>query len=211
MIGEFQLIADISIHAPLAGCDSSRIKPFSVISYFNPRTPCGVRRNSAPSRRWPIRFQSTHPLRGATDRHSVILLKSAISIHAPLAGCDWRTSAPARKTPYFNPRTPCGVRRLEQFPCCVVDEFQSTHPLRGATCRPINFPDVLNDFNPRTPCGVRLNLLVCETIVIIISIHAPLAGCDVKTLNIQHTKTRFQSTHPLRGATSCLVVNFVHG
>ena len=58
---------EISIHAPLAGCDvlplsSAAAKPTD----FNPRTPCGV-------------------------RHIIFLkysLESGISIHAPLAGCD---------------------------------------------------------------------------------------------------------------------------
>ena len=33
-------------------------------------------------------FQSTHPLRGATDGVAVLPDVAAISIHAPLAGCD---------------------------------------------------------------------------------------------------------------------------
>ena len=33
----------ISIHAPLAGCDSDRNTPSSADMHFNPRTPCGVR------------------------------------------------------------------------------------------------------------------------------------------------------------------------
>ena len=80
----------ISIHAPLSGCDRSLSQLRKQRHYFNPRTPCGVRRFS----------------RTGFDINLII------SIHAPLAGCDFRNS------PHiflhirdFNPRTPCGVRQ----------------------------------------------------------------------------------------------------
>lgn len=34
---------------------------------------------------------------------------------------------------YFNPRTPYGVRLGEKYGAAKTSEFQSTHPLRGAT------------------------------------------------------------------------------
>ena len=37
---------DISIHAPLAGCDSSRPQRWRGTRNFNPRTPCGVRQQN---------------------------------------------------------------------------------------------------------------------------------------------------------------------
>ena len=56
--------------------------------HFNPRTPCGVRRGALHSRLNQLRFQSTHPVRGATrcKREDRCIYK--ISIHAPRAGCD---------------------------------------------------------------------------------------------------------------------------
>ena len=58
-------------------------------------------------------------------------------------------------------------------------QFQSTRPLRGATAR------------ARRPGATAP-----------ISIHAPLAGCDVRrTLCLYLKDSPFQSTHPLRGAT----------
>ena len=123
----------ISIHAPLAGCDSwkipldhlkidfnprtpcgvrlARCRRGACQTYFNPRTPCGVRPCQYDFRGLKIIFQSTHPLRGATPFVSVCLYNSAISIHAPLAGCDTAFSS-------------TGAR---------IWIFQSTHPLRGAT------------------------------------------------------------------------------
>ena len=168
--------------------------------YFNPRTPCGVRLASsaiAPSRG---KFQSTHPLRGATPAVQGLAEAVEISIHAPLAGCDAGVSDQVGAAIYFNPRTPCGVRPF----CCRV-------PLRPRY------------FNPRTPCGVRPRVVPVNVEFPRISIHAPLAGCDhfatcpnanehsfnprtpcgvrQSTARPQNSHCRFQSTHPLRGAT----------
>ena len=100
----------------------------------------------------------------------------------------------------FNPRTPCGVRLLFVPKLGETSEFQSTHPLRGATIR-LDMGDTMHvisihaplagcdrilitksklrtDFNPRTPCGVRL--------------------CNRLAIPVHEV---FQSTHPLRGAT----------
>ena len=67
-------------------------------------------------------------------------------------------------------------------------EFQSTHPLRGATrsTSSATARTLYQDFNPRTPCGVRHR-------------RGP-----------HHTgKEKFQSTHPLRGATASVTAGFI--
>ena len=101
----------------------------------------------------------------------------------------------------FNPRTPCGVRHAElrrlhhrshisiHAPHAGCDpeksdsaragfEFQSTHPMRGATCHFLIQLFVVSYFNPRTPCGVRHETLQFILDSVTISIHAPHAGCD---------------------------------
>ena len=82
------MLYHISIHAPLAGCDSLKNGQKAINAYFNPRTPCGVRL-----------IVSIPP---GND--------FCISIHAPLAGCDVGANQFAKLTFDFNPRTPCGVR-----------------------------------------------------------------------------------------------------
>ena len=131
---------------------------------------CRRHRNSAE-------FQSTHPLRGATARRGKWYISETISIHAPLAGCDRAPHRGGGTFSNFNPRTPCGVRPATPMfsapawdfnprtPCGVrltaykvndkIFEFQSTHPLRGAT-----------------------RFVSLDAVRGIISIHAPLAGCD---------------------------------
>ena len=145
--------------------------------YFNPRTPCGVRHLYQVQSYSDRRFQSTHPLRGATNDFNSSCILVYISIHAPLAGCDRRTPVDGYGHRDFNPRTPCGVRQVQnkksrnqtnfnpRTPCGVrpkqitnrksTKKFQSTHPLRGAT-----------------------TARSCARMQAIISIHAPLAGCD---------------------------------
>ena len=122
---------------------------------FNPRTPCGVRPRHCRAETRKRLFQSTHPLRGATREDALFAIRKAISIHAPLAGCDFRKARFRPRGEYFNPRTPCGVRHETVRIIISARLFQSTHPLRGAT-----------------------TLRSCEAIKILISIHAPLAGCD---------------------------------
>ena len=68
----------------------------------------------------------------------------------------WKIETQVGGRPDFNPRTPCGVRR---------------GTLSGRPCGPWNF-------NPRTPCGVRLFKRPQSTRRYPISIHAPRVGCD---------------------------------
>ena len=147
---------DISIHAPLAGCDRAADHG------GNP----------------PGAFQSTHPLRGATrvyrrgQHHRAISIHAPlagcdtgvgqlvspyrpISIHAPLAGCDCGTATTDRSSIDFNPRTPCGVRpsRYRSAPGFLPISIHA--PLAG--------------------CDQGWRCICCFHRI---SIHAPLAGCD---------------------------------
>ncbi len=194
-----------------------------IIWDFNPRTPCGVRRKRKNSRRLaPIsihaphagcdqkqdigpqqrsRFQSTHPMRGATEEHHKAGALHMISIHAPHAGCDKTVRRKTSTGFVFQSTHPMRGATKRYKILCSLSTFQSTHPMRGAT-----FPGLFirndvrisihaphagcdsrtssrtlfrQDFNPRTPCGVRP--IPCD-------LHACLG--------------KFQSTHPMRGATS---------
>ena len=146
---------DISIHAPRAGCDLHQFLALETRRYFNPRTPCGVRRRCAELSKTdtafqsthPVRgatcgnvtatqnfvFQSTHPVRGATEIARIEPMNVFISIHAPRAGCDFSSQRETFDLKDFNPRTPCGVR-----------------PASSSVITTGSY------FNPRTPCGVRL-------------------------------------------------------
>ena len=213
----------ISIHAPLTGCDPTTmtISKLSTIfqsthpsrgattgfrigtttrTYFNPRTPHGVRQifsmftsiynNFNPRTPHGVRpglekatsswslFQSTHPSRGATIFTGKFMDSGQFQSTHPSRGATTGRSL-----------------ALQTFP------FQSTHPSRGATIpRNINYA-----FIP-------------------ISIHAPLTGCDLIEISplygglyfnprtphgvrqslstVDNPNFLFQSTHPSRGATT---------
>ena len=146
----------ISIHAPLAGCDVTMPLTVPKHLHFNPRTPCGVRRHCRPRALCGRRISIHAPLAGCDAALRDKASEFFISIHAPLAGCDDRVYSYIRQE----------------------NEFQSTHPLRGATLTFSQDRRKLSHFNPRTPCGVRLLMA-----------------------RIRGLKPEFQSTHPLRGAT----------
>ena len=144
----------VSIHAPLAGCDGRRRSTISRIRRFNPRTPRGVRRGSLPVYNFEVKFQSTHPSRGATESSVWEEARSHVSIHAPLAGCD-----------------DC------RFSSSLLTYVSIHAPLAGCDRARSGASKNSRSFNPRTPRGVRLvNGKI--TYPQGVSIHAPLAGCD---------------------------------
>ena len=101
---------EISIHAPHAGSDPEGIHQISGIQHFNPRSPCGERLWFLPFLRIQSEFQSTLPMRGATQSLRAYFLEIAISIHAPHAGSDAANLSALTAPAYFNPRSPCGER-----------------------------------------------------------------------------------------------------
>ena len=180
--------------------------------YFNPRAPCGARRKEAgewqdqsvfqPTR--PLRgatvpaagpegeaiFQPTRPLRGATENPSISYTALTISTHAPLAGRDAYNAKHRIYVTYFNPRAPCGARRLVLSRDLSVQRFQPTRPLRGATGAIPTPRDDAPNFNPRAPCGAR---------------HCATSCVSGEAFNEGYTEYQngeiFHPTRPLRGAT----------
>ena len=121
---------------------------------FNPRAPCGARRDMAVANR--------------QHRH--------VSIHAPRVGRDMNAAAGMDAQNSFNPRAPCGARQQISYLINDDDMFQSTRPVWGATSaitarwrartfqstRPVwgatgSLANKCNIrcFNPRAPCGAR--------------------------------------------------------
>ena len=115
-------------------------------------------------------------LRGAVAYDAV----SGISIHAPHAGCD-----------VYNDKT-----------LTASIQFQSTHPMRGATHAPAYIYTPLGYFNPRTPCGVRLVIGYCPPVTVSFQSTHPMRGATCVPFAAGTRSWRFQSTHPMRGATA---------
>ena len=100
-------------------------------------------------------FQSTHSMRSATDGIPSILKKNYFNPRTP---CGVRRNIGMQirfQQRYFNPRTPCGVRPIRLRIGMTSELFQSTHSMRSATSTVFSFSATRSNFNPRTPCGVR--------------------------------------------------------
>ena len=107
-----------------------------------------------PTAIWP--FQSTHPVWGAT-RDGQLIPKVVIHFN-PRTPCGVRRVSTSIRFPswsYFNPRTPCGVRHA--WPATGQTRYSiSIHaPRVGCDDGWAMCPQCGKDFNPRTPCGVR--------------------------------------------------------
>ena len=81
----------ISIHASREGCDYWFRRRCGMASDFNPRIPWRMRPVVTFTGVNAAIFQSTHPVKDATNRHHLNLIDIAISIHASREGCDGRT------------------------------------------------------------------------------------------------------------------------
>ena len=146
-------------------------------------------------------FQSTRPLRGATYLYTVYRpgpsdfnprapcgarLRSDAYARShqdfnPRAPCGARPCGPCSRAPprHFNPRAPCGARPITRLATSSTASFQSTRPLRGATAA-----------------------LVGQLGVQHISIHAPLAGRDVRKSDNSFTGPFISIHAPLAGRDS---------
>ena len=148
----------ISIHAPHAGRDVCTPLNCSWLCNFNPRAPCGARLIQMGSNALTLAFQSTRPMRGAT--HGAGSHRKGDENFNPRAPCGARRCTIFKtKTGMinFNPRAPCGARLLHKISAAVSYAFQSTRPMRGATCQICLFRSLRA-----------------------ISIHAPHAGRDAE-------------------------------
>ena len=170
--------------------------------YFNPRAPCGARREIClPCCRTDC--ISTHaPLAGRDLPVSALAASDMISTHAPLAGRDYHHPVKHNHLQKFQPTRPLRgatvittskqkSRRISTHaPLAGRDAFEqgsisipkiiSTHaPLAGRDKNDCSYDHCYNNFNPRAPCGARL-------------------GKVGKVFD----PPLFQPTRPLRGATT---------
>ena len=169
--------------------------------YFNPRPPCGGRRDGFPFYGSSWVFQSTPPVWGATIFRRMTRLIFMYFNPRPPCGGRHRYHGNVWRGRNFNPRPPCGGRQCLLRREAPSGEFQSTPPVWGATrvdCIEqtyyhisIHAPRVggdtqvqydfagVIDFNPRPPCGGRQGTDAFPTSPPHISIHAPRVGGDL--------------------------------
>ena len=126
--GFFLHDAPISIHALLAESDARCLPRNTVLSYFNPRSPCGERR---PTRRQPLRTRYFNPRSPCGERRLASLRTNC-----------WIAN--------FNPRSPCGERPALVEPGCGVGNI-SIHALLAES-------DGMPGQAPASPAGFQSTL-----------------------------------------------------
>ena len=178
-----------------------------------------------------------------------------ISIHAPRAGSDcpdpfcllrvvlFQSTLPVRgatfylspvssDSPNFNPRSPCGERRLGSWnwtllfhisihaPRAGSDLVSLDHcsrqrisihaPRAGSDCSSQGILKPDSDFNPRSPCGERLMVPACFSMPPAFQSTLPVRGATPAGA-ARGGELLFQSTLPVRGATSPrLTIPIIH-
>ncbi len=168
--------------------------------HFNPRSPCGERPKPLIHNEGIGTFQSTLPVRGATDRVRSELEKASISIHAPRAGSDFepgdfktrfrfQSTLPVRgatgsqhlifvrnQISIHAPRAGSDCRSQ----CAHVSDwrFQSTLPVRGATRVSLQTLEQGRRISIHAPRAGSDGPGVRAAGASGISIHAPRAGSD---------------------------------
>ena len=153
-----------------------------------------------------LTFQSTHPLRGATTVYVPPKKLAKISIHAPLAGCDADERANKAMAINFNPRTPCGVRPQSNAETERQEQFQSTHPLRGATRWNATTTTKQCAFQSTHPMRGATDFLLDIILGVTISIHAPARGATRSATTGAHTFRHFNPRTPCGVRPSLLPV-----
>ena len=198
---------NISIHAPHAGRDfyrhgRCRDRPISIHAPH-----AGRDADSAKASADAAAFQSTRPMRGATVCDRVIFL--LLIDFNPRAPCGarlprrrWRQSA----SRYFNPRAPCGARHAQlkkvSQGCISIHAPHAGRDNIGAG----RIKGVWN-FNPRAPCGARRNRILDMASHIQFQSTRPMRGATTVADQRIILGIGFQSTRPMRGATVLVLLN----
>ena len=126
----------------------------------------------------PCVFQSTLPLRGATDKMQLTEATENISIHAPLTGSDDGPMGHATHAAHFNPRSPYGERPV--IDAAVEEETGiSIHaPLTGSDILALRTLQRHYIFQSTLPLRGATSIVWTSERKKHISIHAPLTGSD---------------------------------
>ena len=149
----------------------------NVHEYFNPRTPCGVRRSGKGGTREAFEFQSTHSMRSATKLERERERPKLISIHALHAECDQKTIRQPPAFTNFNPRTPCGVRpgRHSPLACPWLISIHALHAECDLDPNGSDTDDPISIHALHAECDGEYLLQAGEQFI---SIHALHAECD---------------------------------
>ena len=200
---------NISTHAPLAGRDEKAERRQRRWKHFNPRAPCGARREVKNEKIRERYFNPRAPCGARLPRLQLCRRAGQISTHAPLAGHDDRSvgvllgvvvfqpTRPLRGTTFsrsglyretaISTHAPLAGHDSSEARLCRPSRISTHAPLAGHDWRPdSSATEFRNNFNPRAPCGARLQVS--------------------RPFSFPYP---FQPTRPLRGATDDLLADAV--
>ena len=167
------------------------------------RTHPGQPGGSGHTRRRSFRRAAPCGRRTARLRHRLSHVPAMRGIFQPRQPCRLRL-LPCRCDRATNTaaaKCPCGVRSIINALLAEINYISIHAPLAGCDDRgpfPGRARPPISIHAPLAGCDQNLRGQICRAHI---SIHAPLAGCDAKTRRLVLLLARFQSTHPLRGAT----------
>ncbi len=152
-----------------------------------------------------FKFQSTQSLRTATDcKRSYQAPYPYFNPRSPCGLRRWLNEKGLLERGNFNPRSPCGLRPKHEALRFKREKFQSTQSLRTATTSERGSKPPKQHFNPRSPCGLRHADKYQYPATIVISIHAVLADCDRSYVRAILRSGNFNPRSPC-GLRPCLI------
>ena len=162
---------------------------------FNPRAPCGARLVLVGTAYLAWSFQSTRPMRGATEHPESQRQFQPFQSTRPMRGAtySWPEWRALRLISIHAPHA--GRDSSGQCAAGTAVQFQSTRPMRGATCAgwngllglviSIHAPHAGRDGASREPAAISA-----------ISIHAPHAGRDLFLARVAGAPADFNPRAP---------------
>ena len=103
---------------------------------------------------------------------------------------------------HFNPRSPCGERRISAMVMPSPPSISIHAPRAGSDRGYIIYDVFVEDFNPRSPCGERRPRPLSVPMCSLFQSTLPVRGATRSVRCCSSASNAFQSTLPVRGATS---------
>ena len=177
----------ISIHAPRVGSDQARGRGCPGSGHFNPRSPCGERREEEIRAAQSQEFQSTLPVWGATTSSNSFLLPRLFQSTLPVWGATKALMLKRQIDSNFNPRSPCGERPKQKHQHNQLLKISIHAPRVGSDLHDRDTNPTGEPFQSTLPVWGATGLALEYGVVLDISIHAPRVGSDDSRREI-HTK-----------------------
>ena len=193
----------ISIHAPRVGGDGRSVTVIDLAKAFQSTPPVwGATALHLFPETHSVDFNPRPPCGGRHLLFRKFFFYAVISIHAPRVGGDFSPRRTRLLCLHFNPRPPCGGRLLVLAALSIQGIISIHAPRVGGDWTAASAPTRRSHFNPRPPCGGRP--MICSALVRSKGFQStpPVWGATSSLIVPQLSIVVFQSTPPVWGATA---------